>query len=262
MALPDVVNADGDARAGLPAACDCAHHAGQGTQLVLDLALPASSSRADLVVGACNADAWQRISAWPKWPVPGMVLIGPAGSGKSHMAAIWAAQADAIAYDAGTLTIPALGDHPEARPVLIEDACRAGYDERALFHLLNLAKEHGFSVLMTARTPPKAWGIGFADLASRLALMPVAAITEPDLDHLKVVLFKHFIDRQLEVEPGLIDYLALRMMRSTAAAARLVADLDHEALSRGRRITRPLARAVLARYDLADANDWTNPAEF
>jgi len=63
---------------------------------------------------------------------------------------------------------------------------------------------------------------------------------------LKAVLVKLFADRQLNVEPSVIDYLSLRMERSMAAASQIVAAADRLALSKHRKVTRPLVAEVLA----------------
>jgi chromosomal replication initiation ATPase DnaA len=134
--------------------------------------------------------------------------------------------------------------------LLVEDADRmdAG-DEAALFHLLNLARERRAFVLLTSRVPVEGLRIRTADLLSRLRLAPSVGLEPPDDALLKAVLVKLFVDRQLVVDTSVVDYLALRIERSLAAAAAVVARLDNEALSRGRRITRPMAAAVVDRPD-------------
>jgi chromosomal replication initiation ATPase DnaA len=78
------------------------------------------------------------------------------------------------------------------------------------------------------------------DLLSRLRLAPSARIQPPDEALLKSVLVKHFVDRQLIVDTGVIDAIALRIPRAFAAARAVVEAIDRAALERGRRVTRAL----------------------
>ena len=130
--------------------------------------------------------------------------------------------------------------------MLVEDLHAGIGDERALFHLLNLVREHKLSMLLTSRTPPGEIAAGLPDLRSRLRALPFVAIAAPDEALLKAVLVKHFADRQLAVEPHLVAYIALRMERSMEAAARIVAQIDRAAMASHRKVTRALAAEVLA----------------
>ena len=134
---------------------------------------------------------------------------------------------------------------PEANALAIEDADRIGEDEDRLFHLVNAAIASGAWLLVTARTAPDAWGLKTPDLLSRLRLAPTLRIGAPDDELMRAVLFKLFSDRQLQVEPHVVAYVAARMERSIGAARAFVAAVDHESLSRGRRLTRALAGEIL-----------------
>jgi len=218
-------------------------------QLVLDWPHTPSYAREDFLEAPGNAQAMKTIIAWPDWPTRTLMLVGPGGAGKSHLATIWARQASARAVDAAALTRDALPEIAEARALLIEDADRGGGDEAALFHLLNLARERGVDALITARAPPDAWGLKTADLLSRLRLAPIVELDAPDLELTQAVLVKLFNDRQLAVEPALIGYIALRIERSLDAARALVAALDREALARGGPVTRAMAARLLRDED-------------
>lgn len=204
----------------------------------------------DFLPSRSNEAALAALARWPAWPDPVLVLIGPEGSGKSHMARIWADRADAALLEpealAGDVTTLA------RRSGVIDDADRAGLPEAGLFHLLNLVREGSSSLLLTARTAPAAWPLATPDLLSRLRLAPTVAILAPDDELMRAVLVKLFADRQLAVDAGLVDYLAFRLDRSLDAARRAVADLDRASLDAGRRITRTLAARLLGEPRLDD----------
>ncbi|WP_181703637.1 hypothetical protein [Chthonobacter albigriseus] len=225
---------------------------GRPKQLPLALPHEAALGRADFLVGESNADATSFIDAWPDWPALVVLLIGPSGSGKSHLARAWADRSAApivVAEDlAGQDPMKLVG----RGAVAVEDADDPAMDETALFHLLNAARGRGASVLITAHSVPADWGLTLPDLLSRLRAAQPAILGPPDDDLLRRVLVKLFSDRQMEPDIGLIDFVLARMERSFAAANRIVEALDRESLARGRRVTKAMAAEFLGVGSEAD----------
>lgn len=210
-------------------------------QLALALDHAESFAREDFLSGPPNAAALALIERWPDWPGRLMLLVGPQGSGKSHLAAIWAQAAGARFAAARTLDSASLPTTLATGALVLEDLAPGRFDERALFHLINLAREEGAFVLMTARSTPAGWNIKIPDLASRLRALPAVGLAAPDDALLRAVIVKLFADRQLAVDESLVVYLANRIERSFAAARAAVDALDHEALRQKRPATRALA---------------------
>jgi chromosomal replication initiation ATPase DnaA len=211
----------------------------------LDLDHAESYARDDFLGGPSNAAALTLIDSWPDWPSPTVALVGPEGSGKSHLAAIWALQAGARSVAARTLRDADVPAALATGALVIEDAAPSEFDEIAMFHLLNLAREEAAFVLLTARTPPATWLVRTPDLYSRLKAVPVVALAPPDDALLRAVLVKLFADRQLAVDEQLVGYVATHIGRSFAEARSAVATLDREAMVRQRPLTRTLAADVL-----------------
>jgi len=216
------------------------------TQLTLDLPHRAALGAEDFLVSDCNIAAVKLVDSWPKWQESAWLLIGPPSSGKTHLARVWQARSGARLLDAKMLDTKFTDEVREGTPLVVEDADSSAYDERALFHLLNLAREKQLFVLLSARGAPSRWTISLPDLASRLKAVPIVEIRAPDDALLRMVMLKHFADRQLDVDPKVLEFLALHVDRSLQAAAAAVEAVDRLALGTGRKINRQLVVEALA----------------
>lgn len=218
------------------------------SQLTLDLALPPPTyARDDFVVAAGNREALAWVDRWPDWPSPALALHGPVGCGKTHLGRIWAARAEAqllIGRDLDSKSVVDLTALVEASPRLLIDQASES-PERGLFHLYNLLRERGGYMLLLSVEPPARWQITLPDLASRLRAAPAVAVEPPDDELLGSIILKQLADRQLHAGAGVVQYLVSRMERSADAARRVVAALDHKALTERREIDRRLAADVL-----------------
>ena len=217
-------------------------------QLVLDWPLASPPSRDDVVEVPALAPALELIDAWPAWPAPVAAMVGPAGSGKTHLARMWAARARAIpipperldALDPATLG---------ARPVLIEDASAVALGRRStavgLFHLINHVRGQGSSLLLTARSSPAAWPVSLPDLASRLRAAAHVTLPAPDEGLMRAVMLKLMADRQLPLDEAVVDAAIPRLDRSLAAVRDLVRRIDRHALATRRPPSRRMVLDIL-----------------
>ncbi len=222
-------------------------------QLVFNLPVRRALGRDDFMVSPSNAlalAAVEAVEAGGAWPQGKLVLVGPRGAGKSHLAHVWAEATGARVIAASSLVAAEVAALASLGRVVVEDADRVASRavlETVLLHLHNLLLAEGGRLLMTAASPPSRWGLRLPDLASRMQATTLALIEAPDDALLAAVLAKLFADRQLAVAPAVIPYLVGRMERSFEAAGRLVAALDARALAEARPITKPLAAQVLDR---------------
>jgi len=214
-------------------------------QLILDLPHRPALGAEDFLISRSNQAAADIVDRWPDWPHHSLVVVAPPGSGKTHLANVWRLKSGAARLEAQAL---GEADVAAAKGALVVEDLHAGVaEERALFHLLNLVREHKLSMLLTSRAAPGKLTVALPDLRSRLRALPLVTIAPPDEALLKAVLVKQFADRQLSVEPHLIAYIALHMEQSMEAAATVVADIDRAAMTSHRKVTRALAAEVLAR---------------
>jgi chromosomal replication initiation ATPase DnaA len=218
-------------------------------QLGLDLPARAALGRDDFFVSNANAMALALVESWPNWAANKLAIIGPEGSGKTHLASVWAAQSGARIIEATALSkdiVPDLAQTPvavENIPAIAQDQAR----QDALFHLHNLVLAEGHSILFTGVSEPKHWGLTLPDLRSRLEGTTIASLSQPDDALLTILLAKLFDDRQLVPDAKTIAYMVKNIDRSFAEARRLVRDIDQASLAQKRPVTRSFVAEILKR---------------
>ncbi|MFN3537644.1 MAG: chromosomal replication initiator DnaA [Brevundimonas sp.] len=211
-------------------------------QLKLELERETPFRADDYVVSDCNRAAALTLAGWPDAAagLGGGVLslCGPAGSGKSHLAALWAERVGAVPLHGveAALVDPM---ELEGRPVLLDRAPEA--DDETLFHLLNLAQARGGALLLVSRKSPSLWPVTLPDLQSRLNAIRTVALEEPDEAVLAAILERAFERRSIRPQSDVIPYLVRRIERSAQAAENVVERLD--ALHRP--VTRRLAAQII-----------------
>ena len=222
-------------------------------QLVLNLGHRTALGRDDFLVSDCNTYAVSWIDKWPDWPASGLVIWGPQASGKSHLGHVWMSRIGALMLTVNDLDIYDPPDLVISHPAIyIDDLAEVvGNSEREVLflHIYNLVVEQGKYILISSRTPPGRWNIKLADLRSRLNSLPAVMIASPDDRILGAVLLKLFSDRQLEVGVEVIQFAITRMVRTFAAAEKLVHTVDLTAMATKRRVTIPLLREVFDRME-------------
>lgn len=222
------------------------------TQLALEFGHRTALDAEDFLVTPSNRDAVLWLDCWPDWPAPALVIHGPPGCGKTHLAHVWRARSDARFIPPGEIDGAAPDDLLGASRYAVIDGGDGVADEQTLMHLYNMAAERGGALLLTGRLPPSQWNIALPDWRSRLNAAPAVAVGRPDDGLIGAVLIKIFHDRQLRVGDGVVEFLTRRMERSFDMAARIAEALDRTALEGGRGITVPLAKQVLEQFESAN----------
>lgn len=218
---------------------------GLAQQLAFDLPHRSARGREDFLVSSSNEQAVAMIDRWPDWLAPALVLAGPPGSGKTHLAEVWRSMSGADRCGAQELCVDRIPSFLVKGGLVVEDLPGSTLNETALFHLINMARETQSSLLLTSRLGPSAWGIALKDLASRLRAIPVAILGEPDDALLRGLLVKLFADRQIAVDEAMLAFMLTRMERSAEAARLLVELIDRRSLEEGVGVSRSFVSRIL-----------------
>jgi chromosomal replication initiation ATPase DnaA len=223
-------------------------------QFAFDLPHRQAFAREDFLVAHSNAAAVALIDEWPAWPSHAALLLGPTGSGKSHLVEVWRQRAQAQRIVAAEISVEEAPQVLASNALAVEDL-GPGLDERGMFHLLNLARQQAASVLLSSQTRVELWGVTLPDLLSRLRAIPVVEILPPDDDLLRGVLVKLFYDRQIAADEATVSFMLTRMPRSLGAARLLVAEIDRRAWEEKADITRPFVAKVLGDFSAPELFD-------
>lgn len=218
-------------------------------QLVFELPHRPALGLEDFLVSKSNEAAVALIDRWPDWPAGAAVIAGRAGSGKSHLANVWRLKSGAEIVRADAFDAARVAELAQHRALVVEDV-PAVRDQAAVFHLLNLVREQRLALLVTSPVAPGDLQLTLPDLTSRLKALPLAVIEPPDDALLRAVLVKLFADRQIPVDPQILSYLLLRMERSMDAARTVVAEIDRQALTYQKGVTRAITALALEKLGI------------
>ncbi len=213
-------------------------------QTVLNLQLAPTYHAGDFFPSKSNEEACLWVDRWPQWSMHALIIYGPEGCGKTHLAHMWAEKACARLLSPKEWKNFDLGRWNEQPQSIVLDNLNPPVDQNDLLHLYNLVKEQQQFLLITTKTHPKSWELSLADLSSRLNATPAVAILPPDDELLKAIIIKMFADQQVTVPANVVDYILPRINRSFEGVKKLVQDINTHALTTQRKITIPLVREI------------------
>lgn len=193
----------------------------------------------DFICSSENSNALGYLSKWPDWSNNGLIICGNSGVGKTHLAALWAQSANAI-----YILKESLNNDPRK---LFEYNCNFVLDNFDdflfeknfdwLFHFFNIAKEREKFFLILSREFPTNYEINLADLKSRLLMLPIFKIEDPEDDLLIKVAKKLSKDFEMVIDDNAIEYIVSVVERRVDKIREVLKILDKLSLEKRKSIT-------------------------
>lgn len=192
----------------------------------------------DFVMSEENLDAVSSLTKWPQWITNGLIIHGEPGTGKTHLAALWAQSANAIYVLNESLK--------HNTRDLFQNNCNFVIDNFEnflttsnyawLFDFLNIAKEKNRSFLILAKKHPQSWGITLKDLSSRIFTIPCVKIHQPNDELLLKIAQKISKDLQISIQKDVLQYLLNFIPRDVKSIWSLLKTLDQLSMQKHKSI--------------------------
>ena len=192
-------------------------------QIALPLDWPQTEGESRFIVSDANRSAFDHFRNWSMWPVKSTVLTGPRRSGRTLLARTFAERVHGRVID-----------QADSR------------DEEEVFHAWNDAQDSGLPLVLVADEAPPAWSPKLPDLRTRLAITPVATISQPDDALFEALIQLLFADRGLHVPRDALRFMTERLNREYWTAERAVEEVDRYAISERARVSLPTIRRALS----------------
>lgn len=211
-------------------------------QIPLDLSPAPEYSFENFLISDTNRVAYERLQNWPDAGFPILLMMGPAGVGKTHLCEAWVRNGEnrLKCENSGDVLPAKLFD----KNIWLDDVQNA--PENTLFTLINMALNGEVrSLLLSANKPRKNWKIELPDLRSRVSNLPIIEIQPHDDAILEPFLRKLFEDRGREINAETIRYILTYCDRSADGLRKLALDLDAAAASQKKDLTRTFVSKYL-----------------
>ena len=119
---------------------------------------------------------------------------------------------------------------------LIIDNFSNNIDEKLLYSILNQSKQLDNYLLINSNESLKNINFELKDLSSRVNSFLYIGIELPDDDLLKVIISKTLSDKQISINPKILDYIINNVERSYEKMFKFLKDVDELSLSTGKSI--------------------------
>ncbi len=215
-------------------------------QIPLDLAFKPSYQKQDFIVNHQNMAVMKMLNSWPAWPSPWLLIEGGKGSGKTHLAHIFAQKLEAVYLKNLSADIENILTKIEGKSVVIDYSINEDREtQNKFFHVINHIKEQQQYGVLFIEPMENQDFIVLADLLSRISQMPRFKLLPPDDDLLKALIVKLFSDRQLKITEAQVNWMIPRVRRSFEFVEEFVGRVDKASLAHKKSITQSMLKKEL-----------------
>ncbi|MDR0942720.1 MAG: hypothetical protein LBM19_03885 [Holosporales bacterium] len=218
-------------------------------QLVLPVSWAFPRKASDFVVSDCNSYAFEWLEKWPFRIRDNFVcLVGEKGSGKTHLANIWAARQNAEIissldeafnkwYDISSSDVP-------QKYFVFDDADELN-DDVLMFYIYNTIKAKNAYLLMTAKTYPYKWNLKLSDVKSRMSTVNIIRIQRPNEKAISSIIEKMLLQRGIPAKKPIIEYIANRIERSYESINYWIKQIDEKLTDEKSKISLKFVKTII-----------------
>jgi len=199
----------------------------------------------DFFVSSNNFSAYKLVESWPNWPGKWLNIFGSKGSGKTHLAKILEKKIYKIKLiEAKNIKNELIKDLNNL-DCLIIDNYDNNINEKLLYSILNQSKQLENYILINSVFPIKSTNFNLEDLKSRIRSFLFIGIDLPTDDLLEVIITKTLSEKQVNINPKLLNFIINNVERSYEKMFKFLKDVDELSLSTGKSININLIKKVL-----------------
>ena len=217
-------------------------------QLTIEMPKRTALNREDFLVNVRNKVAVDFIDNFYKKSIKLGILIGPKGSGKTHLVNVFCKSLEGVNWSFLSSENKNIYDIFNTNDVIIIENINNFHSkqkEEFLFHSINLSKELNKALLLTSSLQVSKLNFKMSDLVSRLEAMNTASIEEPDDTLMEALIIKLFNDRQISVKPKTVNFLMQRIERSYLGVSEIIELIDKVSLSQKKSISIKLIKGLI-----------------
>jgi chromosomal replication initiation ATPase DnaA len=213
-------------------------------QLIFKFPFKTNYFQEDFYVSENNFEAYKLIENWPKWPSRFINIFGPSGCGKTHLANILNKKISSFFIKSSELNNKNISN-VKVKECLIIDEYTNNIEEKLFYSILNQSYLSNQYIILNSLKPVQSFEVNLNDLKSRLSSFVNIGIDLPTDELIKVIISKNFSDKQVRIEPKLLEYIIKNIDRSYEAIFDLTNKLDDFSLSAGKSININLIKRAL-----------------
>ncbi len=215
------------------------------SQLVFKFPFKTRYFEQDFFVSSNNFSAYKLIESWPNWPGKWVNIIGPTGSGKTHLSKILEKKIKRLKVIDETNVNEKIISELRNFDCLIIDNFKNKIEDKLLYSILNQSKQLENFIVINSKLQLNKFEIKLKDLKSRFNSFIFIGIDLPTDDLLQVIISKSFSDKQINLNPKVSEYIVKNVDRSYEKMFKFLSDLDEFSLSSGKSININLIKKVL-----------------
>ena len=215
------------------------------SQLVFKFPFKTRYFEQDFFVSSNNFSAYKLIESWPNWPGKWVNIIGPTGSGKTHLSKILEKKIKKLKVVDETNVNEKIISELRHFDCLIIDNFKNKIEDKLLYSILNQSKQLENFIVINSKLQLNKFEIKLKDLKSRFNSFIFIGIDLPTDDLLQVIISKSFSDKQINLNPKVSEYIVKNVDRSYEKMFKFLSDLDELSLSSGKSININLIKKVL-----------------